>query len=511
MSLFHWRWRFAAAAGGLVFASATLLAQSTGTQGPDSAPNEKMRALEQRIDKLADNLAAAQGQVEEDRRRMQAMQTEIDDLRKSLKETGRESTSPEVASATAQLQQAVTQIREEQEVISSQVQQHEQTKLESGSKLPVRFHGLVLFNAFVNEGVVDQPDLPTSALERASGQSHGSVGASLRQTMLNFDGTGPALWNGRLYADASLDFFGGVADGVTSAPAGIVRMRTAGITWQSSNDLVRAGFDGPLISPLSPSSIASVAQPALAWSGNLWTWAPQLRWEHRFTLAEDRQAGFEFGLYDPSYTAENAIESLRSVSPGEAARQPGYETRFSYRAGKAPNALQIGTAGYYDRKNYGAGATLDTWAGAADWELPIAGRSQWSGEFYRGRGIGSLGGGAYRDAYTYTDYATGQKEMNALDSIGGWTQWQWRFTETMQLNAAAGQDTGYASELRESITQGTNPLYYYARNRSLMANFIYRPWSSFVFSPEFRRINSWPIYGQGQKASVYTLSAGYEF
>lgn len=127
MSLFHWRWRFAAAAGGLVFASATLLAQSTGTQGPDSAPNEKMRALEQRIDKLADNLAAAQGQVEEDRRRMQAMQTEIDDLRKSLKETGRESTSPEVASATAQLQQAVTQIREEQEVISSQVQQHEQT------------------------------------------------------------------------------------------------------------------------------------------------------------------------------------------------------------------------------------------------------------------------------------------------------------------------------------------------------------------------------------------------
>src|SRR5208282_4578008 len=90
MRQFHCTWGLAAAACGLLFACGVLLAQSGGAS---PAPDEKMRALEQRIDKLADNLAAAEGQVEEDRRRMQAMQAEIDDLRKALKDTGRDSTS----------------------------------------------------------------------------------------------------------------------------------------------------------------------------------------------------------------------------------------------------------------------------------------------------------------------------------------------------------------------------------------------------------------------------------
>ena len=207
----------------------------------------------------------------------------------------------------------------------------------------------------------------------------------------------------------------------------------------------------------------------------------------------------------------NQIEAERSVSPGEAARQPGYETRFSWRAGKDDRTLQLGAAAYYDRKNYGSGQLLDTWAGAADWELPVAKRGQFSGEFYRGRGIGSLGGGGYGDDYNYINPVSGEPDIGALDSIGGWAQWKWKFTETMQLNAVTGQDTGYSGELQQSIPTGSNPLDYYARNRSVMANFIYRPWLSFVLSPEYRRISSWPIYGSVKTANVYTFSAGYQF
>jgi hypothetical protein len=491
--------------------AAPLVAQSANPPAADPTPAEHMQMLEQRIDRLTEALSAAQRQVDEDHRNMQAMQAELEELRKTLPGSGTASAEQANTSAAGQLQQAVTQIREEQEVLASQVQQHEQTKLESASKFPVRFHGLVLFNAIVNEGVVDQSDLPTSALERIPGKSHGSVGAGLRQTLLNFEGTGPSLWNGHLFADVSLDFFGGVTEGGLSAPAGLVRMRTAGITWEWSNDLLRAGYDGPLISPLSPDSLAEIAQPSLAWSGNLWVWAPQLRWEHRIPLAGDRQVGVELGLYDPSYNAINAAGAYNSVSPGEAARQPGYEMRLSYRAGKGSDALQLGAAGYYDRKNYGSGQTVDAWAGATDWRLPITAHGQWSGEFYRGRGIGSLGGGAYRDAYTYIDPDTGNTEISGLDAIGGWTQWQWRFTQTMQLNVVAGQDTGYASELREGTTQYSSALDYYTRNRSLMANFIYRPWSSIVFSPEFRQLTSWPLHGRANWANVYTVSAGYQF
>jgi uncharacterized coiled-coil protein SlyX len=499
------------AACALVLWASALGAQSSGSPAPPSADSGRIEALEQRIDRLAENLASAQAHVEQDRAKMQAMQAEIDDLRNSLGASGKSST-PEIQNAAAQLQQAVEQIREEQDVISSEVRQHEQTKVESASKLPVRLHGMVLFNAFVNEGVVDQPDLPTAALARTPGQSHGSVGAGLRQTLIGLDGTGPILWNGRLLADVSLDFFGGITAGGLSAPAGVVRMRTAGISWQWPNDLLRAGYEGPLISPLSPTSIATVAQPALAWSGNLWVWAPQLRWEHLFRLSEDRRVGFEMGLYDPAYTADYSNEAYRSVSPGEAARQPGYESRISYRAGKEASAIVIGAAGYYDRKNYGAGQTVDTWAGAADWKIPATPRGNLRGEFYRGRGIGSLGGGAYRDMYTYTSYASSVPSYKGLDSIGGWTQWQWNFTQVMQANAVAGQDTGYGGELRYStMPAGSEPYSYYARDRTLMANFIYRPWSSFLLSPEFRRLESWPIYGQAQTANVYTLSAGYEF
>jgi hypothetical protein len=511
MSVFQLRTQLVWMTGVWLLSSATVFAQSAPTANAGAASGDTMRTLEQRIDKLADSLAAAQRQVDDDRRTMQSMQADLNDLRKALAEGNRESPAELNANAAGQLQQAVAQIREEQEVLASEVRQHEQTKLESASKLPVRFHGMVLFNTFVNDGVVDQIDLPTTALYRAPGKSHGSAGAGLRQTFLTFEGTGPSLWSGHLSADASLDFFGGVTAGQLGSPVGLARLRTAGITLEWPADTVRLGYDGPLISPLSPDSLATVAQPALAWSGNLWTWAPQLRWEHRFALSEDRQAGFEFGMYDASYTAVDAIEAARSVSPGEAARQPGYEMRFSYRSTNPKQPLQLGASAYYDRKNYGSGQILDTWACAADWALPITSHAQWTGEFYRGRGIGSLGGGAYRDEYTYTEPQTGQQEVSGLDSVGGWTQWKWKFTQTMQLNAVAGQDTGYADELRESVPANYNPLDYYARNRSFMANFIYHPWLSFVLSPEFRRISSWPITGKVQTANVYTLSAGYEF
>jgi hypothetical protein len=496
---------------GLQLMTTMLVGEQPSNSATDHIPAERLHRLELRIDGLTEALAAAERQVEEDRRGMQAMRTELEELRKTLTDGGPDTAERVNARATGQLQQAVSEVREEQEMLGSEVRQHEQTKLESSSKFSVRFRGLVLFNAFVNEGAVDQPDLPTSALQRIPGQSHGSVGAGLSQTMLSFEGTGPSLWNGRLFADASLDFFAGVSAGGLSAPAGLARMRSAGIAWEWSRDLLRAGYDSPLISPLSPDSLADVAQPSLAWSGNLWVWAPQLRWEHRIALSGGRETTVELGLYDPSYSQVNAVEANRSVTPGEAARQPGYEMRLSYRAGNNSSALQMGASGYYDRKYYGSGQTVDAWAGAADWRLPVTAHGQWSGEFYRGRGIGSLGGGAYPDAYTYADPETNETETSGLDSIGGWTQWQWNFNRTMQLNAVAGQDTGYAGELRSNMTPGPDWLGYNSRNRSLMANFIFRPWSSVAISPEFRRLTSWPIAGTANWANAYTLSAGYQF
>ncbi len=65
------------------------------------------------------------------------MQAELDDLRKTVAAGSSDPAGAANAGAVETLQQAVTQIRDEQDVIASEVRQHEQTKLESASKLPV--------------------------------------------------------------------------------------------------------------------------------------------------------------------------------------------------------------------------------------------------------------------------------------------------------------------------------------------------------------------------------------
>ena len=73
-------------------------------------------------------------------------------------------------------------------------------------------------------------------------------------------------------------------------------MRTANINFDWHRDSVDVGIVAPLISPLEPTSYATVAEPSLAGAGNLWTWAPQLRYTHRFPLEEGKHMQFEFGL-----------------------------------------------------------------------------------------------------------------------------------------------------------------------------------------------------------------------
>ena len=138
MSAFQSTMQLAGLASVWLFSPVVLFAQSTGASTANPAQNHQMHALEERIDRLADNLTAAQRQVEEDRIKMQSMQAELDDLRKALAEGTTNSAGAANAGAVEVLQQAVTQIRDEQEVISSEVEQHEQTKLESASKLPIR-------------------------------------------------------------------------------------------------------------------------------------------------------------------------------------------------------------------------------------------------------------------------------------------------------------------------------------------------------------------------------------
>lgn len=88
---------------------------------------------------------------------------------------------------------------------------------------------------------------------------------------------------------------------------------------------------------------------------------------------------------------------------------------------------------------------------------------------------------------------------------------KFRQTEKLEWNAAFGQDNSLAQDLRRfSISQSYfDPSL--ARNRSSLLNFIYRPRSDLLISGEYRRLRTFTIQGDSDKANQINLSMGVLF
>jgi len=170
--------------------------------------------------------------------------------------------------------------------------------------------------------------------------------------------------------------------------------------------------------------------------------------------------------------------------------------------------MEFGAGGYYSRQAYAAGHHLDAWAGTVDWKMPFTRRLELSGEFYRGRGVGGLGGGAFKDYAPFAD-DTIQRGLNA---VGGWGQLKVKMTPLIESNFAIGMDNAFANDLRGSdLETETNNYLNLARNRTAFANVIFRPRTYLLFSAEYRNIYSWPIAGQVSSNQSLGLAAGYLF
>ena len=105
--------------------------------------------------------------------------------------------------------------------------------------------------------------------------------------------------------------------------------------------------------------------------------------------------------------------------------------------------------GFYARQNYGFSRRADGWAGMADWNLPLNNWLALSGKFFRGRGIGGLGGGIGRSVLFDGDPNDPRTTLNAVDMIGGWSQVKVRANSKLEFNGALGIDNPFASGLRD--------------------------------------------------------------
>lgn len=504
----------------LVLTSTQLLhAQSTAVpeSSSPSVTDKHSVELERKLEAVSEALAVTHEQLIQTQQEMKQLREELVDIKKQLASTplvpAEQSGSTNVAADAMTTAAAIEDLKERQETAEAQIKVHDQTKIESSSKYPIRVTGLVLFNSFVNLGVVDNLDLPTAALStQANTTSNGSAGATFRQTILGLEGFGPRIAGARSSAAVDLDFFGGLAYTSYASSAGTVRMRTASINLDWDHDSVQVGLVAPLISPLSPTSYATVAEPSLAGAGNLWTWAPQLRYSHQVRFDSGRRLQLEAGLWDPPTAGYSTNELFRLPSPGEASKQPGYESRISYGTFTGERPFQIGVGGYYSRQSYPNNQSVDSWAVTTDWRTPISSRFELSGEGYRGRALGGLGGSVYKDILFGINPGTGQNYYEGLDAIGGWTQLKAHLSQSLEANAAIGLDNGFADDFHAVILPPTSTATQLrARNRMAFGNVIFRPKTYLILSPEYRRIWTWPISGTRNTADIFTLSAGYQF
>ena len=402
-------------------------------------------------------------------------------------------------------------LQEEQDLLNAKLADLYQTKVESGSKYRLRLTGLVLLNLFGTRGSVDDLDVPSRALAATPADSSGSFGTGIRQSLLGLEIFGPTVGGGKTEGALQFDFLGGFpmrSNGVTES---LARLRIAKISFDWERTSIVAGQDTPFFSPLSPSSLASVAYPALSASGNIWTWTPQIRVEHKYPVAAQSSILVQAGILSPLTGEAPSDPVYRTVQAGERAGGPAYAARAAWTHPAFGRVLTVGSGFYFARQDWGFSRVVHAWAASADWDLPLGRWFSLSGEFYRGRAMGGLGAGVPNSVIYSGSPANPSTTVQGLRSSGGWAQLKFKPIERLEFNGAFGEDYPFASDLR-GLAPSQRVFYpLIGRNAGAFVNSIYRARSNLLFSVEYRHIWTSGINDEKIGADRLNLGAGILF
>ncbi|HEV2963679.1 MAG TPA: hypothetical protein VG649_17770 [Candidatus Angelobacter sp.] len=507
---------------------------SANSSAPESASvADSIRQLQQQVQQLQaamqemkDETGRYRAETLELRRELQATHRKLDTLQAaaspvalSMSDGPRsqeaEKNQSESSSADSKtVDQRMTRLEEDQQLLAAKVEDQYQTKVESGSKYRVKLSGILLMNVFSNKGFVDHIEVPGVALPATPSLAYGSggsFGATFRQSQFGVEVRGPSLAGAKTSGYFMADFFGEFPETVNGSASGALHIRTGTARLDWSRTSVVAGMDGIFFSPLYPTSFASLGVPALAYSGNLYGWTPQVRIEHRWTPSEYSTVTLSGGILDPLTGETPANEFLRLPGAGESSRQPAYATRLAWSRRVFGQPLTLGAGGYYSRENWGFNRNINGWAANTDWIVPFGQYFTLSGKFYTGRAIGGLSAGIGRSVVFNGSLSDPATTVKGLQSTGGWAQLGFKPFPKLEFNAAAGQDNVKAGDLR-GFTQTTG---YFEedlnRNRSEFVNFIYRPRSNLLFSTEFRTLHTFSVTGANSRANQLNLIMGVLF
>jgi hypothetical protein len=515
---------------GLLLLAISISAQSQ-TAGPtnssptDAALTSAVHDLQQQVNELRAAVAEMRSEAAQYRAETAELRRELHGIRGQEGETAAVSpyapalaseanpargVTPQPESKNAPLEQRVSSLEETTQLLNSKLEDQYQTKVESASKYRVRLSGIVLMNLFSNRGTTDNQDIPSLVVGPNS--EHGDFGATLRQSEIGLEVFGPTLAGAKTSANLQADFAGGLPSTWNGVNSGIFRLRIASARMDWGNTSVVVGQDDLFISPLSPTSFASLAIPAFNYAGNLWAWTPQVRVEHRFDLSDSQNITIQGGILDNLTGDFPGNSYFRQPQPGELSGQPAYGTRVAWTTNVFGKPLSLGAAGYYSRQDWPFEHYIDGWAGLTDWEIPLASKLSLSGEFYRGRAVGGIGGGISQSVVFLGDPTKASTAVRGLDSRGGWSQLKLKLNAKLEFNVGFGMDNPTGAEVRAAgISEqfGAGPLW--TRNTSELVNFVYRPRSNLLLSTEYRHLQTFDLYGGNNSAQQVNAMMGVLF
>lgn len=472
---------------------------------------DTIKLLLRRLDQVEFDLAKARADTETARQESLEFREQLAQLKQQLA-NGR----PDPSSSE----------QEQLELLDSKLDEQYQTKVESSSKYSVRMSGMILLNAFTNRGANDNIENPTFAKEATDTNPGTSFGGTLRQTELGFELFGPQLFGGRASGNLQFDFAGGYANTPNGATLGLVRLRTGTVRLDWEKTSLIAGQDNLFIAPTSPTSFASMQVPAMANSGQLWAWIPQIRLERKFAAFANSQFLIQGGILDPISSQVPDGSQSRTVSVGEVSQRPALAARLAWSHRLFGENVVFGFGYYRARQDWGSGGTagVNSWVNAIDWTIPVTRFFEITGAYHDGRALADLGGGLGQNVGNFlpaamplevlpdgTSEAPLTVSFKGLSSQGGWVQAKLKPLPKFEINFAGGQENRNAHELEEAASTQDYFGQDLARNRSYMANVVFRPRSNLILSTEYRHLRSFALGEDEQSLNHFNLAVGILF
>jgi len=377
------------------------------------------------------------------------------------------------------------ELEERLDIQERRVSEHAQIKLESAHRFPIRLTGMALANVFLNGPHANGLDTPVVA-SREPGRATG--GLTVRQSVLGLEYSGPATFlGGQVRGSIFMDFF----DGLSQTSFGPMRMRTAAIELDWKTRGIAFMQEKPLIAIRDPSTFSYAGISPLTGSGNLWRWQPQIRFEQRFSLAEQTvfraQAAFYQTSEDAGYTA-GAIHDLER-------RRPALQGRFGleHRWGAGRNVEFAG--GFHTSQTHIEGQSLPSRLFMLDWAVTPWRNVQLTGTFFRGKNIHHFG--ALRQGFVYAGGV-----YRPVESTGGWAQIAVPLTSRLTWNMFGGI---HDDRERDLLSGGIGA------NRTGAANIQYRIAPNTIVGLEAMQIRT-AYVGSGVKLNNrYDLFVAYLF